>query len=358
MNSKKIDVLIIYTNFDAKSAADTSYQGTCPFPVDSSKTSYNIAYSCFLQTCQEFGLTAAFSTPEDIIGAGKCSSYWIYKNNSWQKVLRPVYAPQIFMKFSSTDKFGKEQKQLLFSSPEVRPFSGAAVRELFSDKQKTYDQLKEFAIPTETVTNLTDSSIDQHINNLSILISQHPHKKDFSSSLILKDRFGAGGNDVYKIKENFDQEISDLLLSNKETSFILQPMVNFKNGYTYNGTAAATDIRLIFHKEKIIQTYIRRAKADDFRCNENQGGTSSYITVDEIPTKVLSAAKKIVTSLKDKKSLYALDFIISDHGNVYFLEGNIGPGLCWNPAHKKDERMSKELITHIVEELALRAQNL
>ena len=65
-------------------------------------------------------------------------------------------------------------------------------------------------------------------------------------------------------------------------------------------------------------------------------------------------SKKIALSVSKKNSLYALDFIISNNGNVYLMEGNTGPGLDWNSSIKKNVFEGKKLISEIVKELSSR----
>lgn len=48
--------------------------------------------------------------------------------------------------------------------------------------------------------------------------------------------------------------------------------------------------------------------------------------------------------------------VISDNGNVYFLEGNINPGIYWGENEKKDEVMTKIVIRLIVKEMVRRTQ--
>ena len=58
-----------------------------------------------------------------------------------------------------------------------------------------------------------------------------------------------------------------------------------------------------------------------------------------------------------RHSLYTLDFIQSNNGNLYFLEGNNNPGLDWNHGKKINEIKSKELINLIINKLAIMSIN-
>jgi len=76
-----------------------------------------------------------------------------------------------------------------------------------------------------------------------------------------------------------------------------------------------------------------------------------------MPPEVLDMSKKIVeildTKINLKHSLYALDFMQSNDGNVYFIEGNDTPGIIWEHKNTMDEAKSKELIDIIIGELVL-----
>ena len=135
---------------------------------------------------------------------------------------------------------------------------------------------------------------------------------------------------------------------------MLQPFVQFNTGYTYNKRAGFIDIRMIYLGQRVVQVYIRRAKRGDFRCNEHQGGELHYITLKEVPLKVRMFAKRIAQDLNVDSELYALDFVISNNGHVFLMEGNTRPGIDWNLSLKKNERMAKKLIRVIVGEIAKR----
>ena len=177
---------------------------------------------------------------------------------------------------------------------------------------------------------------------------------DFSSALVLKDRFGAGGNHVYKIARNFSHRIQNLMSKNPEVQFVLQPFLAFDHGYTYQNRHAPTDLRLIFHSNQLLQSYIRIAQPQDFRCNEHQGGELIYVDSSAIPASVHTIANQIVQQLNLPGSLYALDFLVSNSGHVYFVEGNTGPGLDWDITKKLNEQKSKQLIRSIVSRFTTR----
>lgn len=355
-NLINFDVLIVYAERLASSASDLSKKNITPFAKGSKNESYNIVYGYFLEICHKFNLKAAFTTSADIIGPGLCKSFWQIKNKKWIKVNSPCFSALIFDKFSPINKGVKTRRQLLFSQDSIKPFNDPDLFNLFFDKQLTYEKLHQHAIPTISLTDKTLKSLKSSCKTLTKLIGYHPSSNDFTPDLIMKDRFGAGGRHVYKFKANESEKMLAVVNKNAKISFIIQPFAKFDQGFSYNNCPAATDIRFIYLKGKIIQSYIRVAKSGDFRCNEHQGGSLNYLSLSEIPQEIVTKSNLIANTLGKKTSLYSLDFIISNNGNAYLLEGNTGPGLDWNMSIMKNELKSKKLIRLIVQELAIRAQ--
>ena len=93
------------------------------------------------------------------------------------------------------------------------------------------------------------------------------------------------------------------------------------------------------------------AQANDFRCNAHAGGSIKYFRKNELPPTVILQARKIFTALGKNASLYSLDFIMSNNGNIYLLEGNTGPGLNWSLTNREDKIGAQRLIRIIVKQL-------
>ena len=343
--------MIVYSERLASSANSLSDEVLTPFPKGGNNETYNVVYGYFLTLCEKNNLKAAFTTPTDITGAGRCQSYWLFENKSWIKVRESGYSKLIFDKFSPVNKRIETARKLLFSSKKVKPFNHPYLFNLFFDKQQTYKKLHKFSIPTVTIKDATGESIYRALRSLNEIMSIHPHKYDFSDEIIMKNRFGAGGIRVYKFKANQTKKMMASMKRNEKISYIIQPFVKFDKGFSYKNSQVATDIRLIYLGGKIIQTYIRMAKPGDFRCNEHQGGLLKYISKSEVPQEVVTTSRKIADVLNKKCSLYTLDFIISNNGNIYLLEGNTGPGLDWNLLIRENEIEGQKLIRMIVKEL-------
>lgn len=355
-NATYFDVLIVYSEKLATSASNLSTKNITPFPLNSRNKFYNTVYGYFLEVCHKFNLKAAFTTSADIIGPGNCRSFWQFNHKKWLKVNSPCFSNLIFDKFSPINNGIKTRRQLLFSSDEIKPFNDPDLFKLFFDKQLTYEKLYQHAIPTISLGDKTLQSLKGACKTLTELVDYHPGSSDFTPDLIMKDRFGAGGRHVYKFKADESEKMLAVVNKNSKISFIIQPFAKFDQGFSYQNCPAATDIRFIYLNGEIIQSYIRVAKSGDFRCNEHQGGSLNYLSLAEIPQEIVAKSNLIADTLGKKSSLYSLDFIISNNGNTYLLEGNTGPGLDWNMSIMKNELKSKKLIRLIVEELAVRAK--
>lgn len=349
------DVLIVYSEKLAGSAAEI--KNIAPFAKDSKNESYNLVYGYFLESCRKHGLKVAFTTSKDIIGPGTCQSFWKYRNKKWQAVNSPCFSKLIFDKFSPIRVSIKNRRELLFSNSRIKPFNDPDLYAIFFDKQLTYEKLTAYAIPTISLDENSVGGIEKACKNLSKLLKEHPKSGDFGTEIIMKDRFGAGGRHIFKFKKDQYKNMLETMNKNRKISYVIQPFAIFDHGFNYDNSFAATDIRLIYLNGKIVQSYIRVAKIGDFRCNEHQGGLLTYLNIDELPKNLVSRSSVIAKILDKKDSLFTLDFIMSNNGNPYFLEGNTGPGLDWNVSLKKNETEAKKLINMVAMELSLRTRN-
>ncbi len=128
MKTTIFDVLIVYSGKNAISADTAENKIVAPF-----YNNLNIFYGYFLQTCRKNNLNAALTTSVDIVGPGRCRSYWLFKDNHWFKVKKIGYSRLIFDKLSPINRQYRASRKLLFSSEEVRPFNQPDLFQLFFD---------------------------------------------------------------------------------------------------------------------------------------------------------------------------------------------------------------------------------
>lgn len=358
INTKKFDLLVVYTQRAARSASSVNSDTIRPFREESDNSPFNEAYAYFLKSCRRVGVKAAFTTSADITKSGDSfRSYWLYKNDEWQKINQACESSLIFDKFSPITPLQTQVREKLFSNPTIEPFNDPIIYSMFFDKLETYNNLKEFTMPTVAIYKKDEEGIEKALKRLKWLIQRHPKISDFSKKLVLKDRFGLGGKRIFAIdNENQIEAILKIVKKYKLTSFLIQPFVQFKNGYKYKNLNGYIDIRVIHINNNIEQVYLRIAPKGDFRCNEHLGGQLRYIPKSDLQHDIKQDCKKILKTLGIKSSLFALDFIISDSGNVYLMEGNCGPGLDWNLKLKKNEIEAKKFIRSLAKHISKRIE--
>lgn len=362
MKKEKFDVMVVYSETTAKSARDTQYKGRLPFPRNGRCGAFNDSYSYLLSKCKKDGLRAAFTTSKDIIGPGTFKSYWTY-DTAWKKHSENARSRVLFDKFTPSTRAQQHRLELMTSSRSVYTFSNKGIKNSFDNKLNTYKYFKEYAIPTVALANPSQRTIALAKRSLDTILDNHQYEMDVDDGYILKDQTGSGGFKIYKV--DFDtvgsEDIMGYYTHDKHKknllSYILQPFIDCESGFQFGKHSGLIDLRLIFINKKIIQAYIRVAKPGNFKCNEHQGGDLIYIPLKMIPYAVRTMSKKIAQQLDKtvclQHSLYALDFIQSNDGNLYFIEGNTRPGIDWDHSKKINEVRSKELIDVIVHELRL-----
>jgi len=348
MNSK-FDLIVVFSEYYAKSAQDKSYKA----PFSGKYEIYNDSYNYFLSKCKEANIKAAFVTSKDIIGPGLFQSFWTYN----KKLIRnehKAYSKLIFDRFGRINSEQKNKLKLLTSSKSIHIFN-KKVQELFGNKLNTYKYFKEFVMPTVEIKDISKESILLAKAKLDKLLKKH--KEDFNDNYIIKRKYGASGIGIFKINfNNIKDSLKEIeeyhksLKKRKLPSYILQPFINHDKGFIFGKYKGFIDLRVVLINHKIIQKYIRIAKEGDFRCNEHQGGNLVYLSKRVIPKDVLAMIQKITKKLNFKRCLYTLDFIKSNNGNLYLVEGNSKLGIDWNHKNKINETKTKELINLIVNE--------
>ena len=350
--TKKFDLIVVYLERNAKSAS-----GNSSTPFFGKRSGYNDSYSYFLKKCKKLGIKACLSTSKDIIGPGLLQSYWTY-SGQWEKHLDKAYSKFIFSKFTPDNAGQKKRKKLLRSNEKIY-VPNRKIEKLFRDKQLTHEIFEDYSIPTIKIDDLSKKSIYEAKNKLDKILDKHMNKDDFNEEYIIKDQHGAGGMGILKVnlKEGdlsaVEKQQKQDIASGIEAKYILQPFIDCEKGFVFGKHSGLIDLRVILINHKIKQTYIRIAKKGEFKCNEHQGGNLVYKDKNILPVDVIKATKEISKKIASISSsaIYALDFIRSNEGNLYFIEGNSKPGIDWNPDKKINEVKSKELISMIVNQL-------
>ena len=177
-------------------------------------------------------------------------SYWSFNGKSGTNTSM-CSSNLIFDKFSPRSVSGRSLRKLLFSTARVQPFNDPSLFKLFFDKQKTYDFLSNHAIPTISLLNAEISSITSACKSLVQIMDKHSGNNDFSHDIIMKDRFGAGGQHVYKFKSFETDKMADVASLNSKVKFILQPFAKFDKGFTYNNLPLQPTFDLYIWEERL-----------------------------------------------------------------------------------------------------------
>lgn len=317
------DLLVVYTPRKARSANKCHMDA----PFSKKSNGYNDTYSYFLMKCRESGIKAAFATSNDIIGPGLVQGFWTY-GKKWKKNLHKAYSGTIF------DKFRDSKKRKLLSFKSVYIFNRKTAR-FFSDKLRTYNLFREFSVPTASINSISKKGLllaKRRLDRLS-------RKRGISSrEYLIKDRFGSQGYGIFKTDLN-PGSLNNLLAqlrmftrSDRPASYILQPFINCDNGFAIGKHSGFIDLRIIILNRRIVETYIRIARKGDFRNDGMNGGRLVFIPRKSVPGDVARMANRIrgiIDKECPKNHFYALDFIRSNDGKTFLVEGNSKPGITW-----------------------------
>lgn len=346
LQAKQFDVVIAYDGHIAEGASDKSYRGRTPFARMGEHFEYNKSYEYFLKYCKKVGLRAGFASTTDITAKGLFKAVWIFEKK-WKRMRQLVEASIVFDKFSNQDTFNaKYDNKLKNNIHGVKYFHDPNIRSIFDNKLKTYNVFPQFAIPTAKIDITSSSTITSAQKVLSSQIKEHRNTDDFTKLFVLKDQYGYGGNNVYRVKEL--EGFLKIGKHDKLISYIIQPLI-LARGFNFSGQKGDIDLRVIVCNGKIQDCYIRIAKSGEFRANASHGGSVVYIDKSDIPKDVIKMTTSINNMLKVKDGFYALDFIKSIEGNLYFIEGNITPGLTW--FNDRDEIKVKQLMRNIIDKI-------
>lgn len=343
----QFDVIVVYNDLAATSPSDASYAGRTPFAKTGENFTYNKSYKYFLQYCKRQGLRAAFATTQDITGSGLFSAVWIF-DKQWKRKKELAQTHLIFDKFSGFAIANVKKYALLMKHPkDIQLFHNEKVREIFGDKLYTFELFPEYAIPTVAIDLSSATRIDAAKKNLGAQLRRHSYPDDFiPNAYVLKDRNGAGGVNIFKVRPKTN--LLKIGAKYPKVQFILQPFIQ-ASGFRFGEHVRSIDLRVIICNGVSVQSYIRIAKKGEFRANAKQGGQVEYLTPKQIPKDVARMVRKINSKLPAQNSFYALDFIKSDAGHLYFIEGNATPGLNWYD--DEDERRAKQLMRLIIQQL-------
>jgi len=346
---KKVDVVVLYSASMAKSSGDSSYLGELPFSVDSDYSYFNRSYGYLLKKFNDMGKLAVFCTSVDIDDEG-FSCYWIFDGEKWVKCKEKIKTSVVLTRFVPKNKLMTQKNRKMYSNSEicVFPFNDLRVFEGFQDKLCTYDQYQNLAIPTVSVD---ENSIEGINNSIRMLDDLCDSTDDFDKNrLILKDRVGSGGRGIYVFDKNDIGNVFDKI-EDINLRYVLQPLVVCDEGFGELEIGKSVDLRIVIIGNEIVNVYSRSPKSGSLLSNVQQGGLLTCLSVDDLPQYVLRVVENITKKIDSRYALYSLDFIQSNKGKVFLVEGNNMPGINWYD--DESERVKKKFIDLIVDKISL-----
>lgn len=340
------DVCIVFDSKNAASADNAAYTESAPFPADGVYFRCNPSYEYFINYCREQGISAIFATSDDITAPNAVKSYWVF-DGTWQRVTEAAEVKVFFDKLTAS-ALPQATQQLL---TESSLYHSREIRRIFDDKLATYETLPELSIPTVRISERSVSGIQQAQQKLQELIAAHPHTEDFGSEIIIKDQFGSSGMNIYKVDNVNDvAAIEEIRAVAKNIPYIAQPYIETASSGFLSKTGRV-DIRIILADGEFIQSFMREAKDGEYRTNAYQGGHLTYLDLDTVPKEVLAHVPYVLERLPYKGNVFALDFLQSDSGNMYLVEGNSMPGLNWfYPENAQHAKLLMRNMIHLIKE--------
>ena len=184
----------------------------------------------------------------------------------------------------------------------VRVFNNSDIASICNDKARTYQYLADLGIPMVDSEFCLNSLVEDRINNL-----RWP--------LVVKTVEGHGGNQVYLLKDEIDEQgnndlamkeamIKEMLQGIGKSDVVIQPLV----GSRYQ------DLRVYVIGDELIASVLRKAKSG-FKSNYSLGGE---VCLYELSNMQRDLVKHIISQFNI--DFVGIDFIVTDQGDLLFNE--------------------------------------
>lgn len=340
------DCIIVYAQGDAQPS--THHRKTrMPFSASQGGVRYNRTYAYMLDAFRQAGLRVAFAWSHNICGPGQLEGYWTHDDNGWHRHADIAQTRFVFNRFPIVHSTDHALYQTLTSDARIRTFKSPKLIHLFRDKLSTYQRFPQYSIPTVAVEQLTPASLRVARQQLELMM---PRRTPLTELFVLKNRFGIGGAQTYLLDMR-DPTWERMLTAEVDHAYhyILQPFIECHTGFQFGAHKGRIDVRVVVFRGQPIDSYIRIAKKGEFRANASQGGAVAHISLAEIPQEAMNVVRSISVELTEDAVFYALDFLRSNAGELYLIEGNDSPGLIW--FNRTDEVRTKQVIDMLVKDM-------
>lgn len=233
---------------------------------------------------------------------GEMEKVWRWNGDNWEKV-KNVSLDGIYDLFRH-DKEKLELKKKM--NEEVGIVNDPELADLCQDKWKTYRRFTEYQPETRKATK----------RNIKEMLEKY-------GRVVLKPRYGSGGHGIRKLESG--EEIPE---SVDDEEILVQKFIE-PGKEERLGIDGPHDLRLLYIDGELLLSYVR-TPSEGFRSNVDQGGSITYVDLEEIPEKVENISSEIRESLEEfSPCIYSIDFVLTEEGPE-IMELNSQPGIYYH----------------------------
>lgn len=272
------------------------FEGTTPLSHIGKKLP---VYLRLLELCQKEGWEVYALTRKTYKGNGIFEGVWLFKNNGFERVEKPVKIDLVF------DWVGN----LLFppkTDAGLKVVNTREFKELACNKWETYQMLSDYMPKTFWVGELKSAA--SLVNKIS------------TDNIVLKPFDGLRGRDIFIGPK---EKLKDFKPVDKEGKYILQEFIDTSGGIP-NLTPGKHDLRIVIVNGEVVWCHVRVPAPGSLLANAAQGGNLTEVDYSQVPESVKRMVK--VVSRKFYKEydnpLFSLDFGIGKNGQAVIFEIN------------------------------------
>ena len=273
-----------------------------------SKDYQNQDYQTYSEIAESKGLELFYSHYnwyED----GKLKKAFYWNGSEWEKV-KDVRLDGAFDKFPFNDETEEVKEKLNEDLPVVNDFE---LEKFCKDKLRSAERLPEY---------FPDTASQEFLNDM---IEEY-------EKVVVKPRFGHGGEDVNIVKSRKDLELDE------NVEYVVQEFVEASEVPIPGVSGKQHDLRVVFVNNEPVYTYVRMPEEEEGVSNVAKQGSITYIDLEDVPDEVMEAAREISEELEGyRPCLFSVDFIVSQSGRPYVLELNSKPGMYFSDSEGKEE---------------------
>ncbi|MBW2992404.1 ATP-grasp domain-containing protein [Candidatus Woesearchaeota archaeon] len=232
---------------------------------------------------------------------GRFTKGWAIEGRGYKQAF-DIKPDVIFDKTKLVPKYIKFKKYFSKKGIMLNPYY---IEDLCSDKFKTFRLFPRLTPGLFLVKNKKEL--------------KNKIKKIKTKLVVLKPRKGSSAHGLWICSKK------EALKKNIKGDYVLQEFIDTRKGIK-GLVKGVYDIRVIMAGGKFTYAWIRVAKKG-FVSNISRGGKLVLLRNEQIPRKILKAARQIDNKLKNyNPRIYTADFILDENGDARLIELNSKPG--------------------------------